>query len=58
MAHWIETNNEKNVSKCSKCGYKYPVSITNDYWRNRYQYCPHCGERMEHKHETDNRAMG
>ena len=57
-AHWIpdeiETGEDSNTYKCSACG-QIQILIDGTPKENGWNYCPHCGAKMdeEDKHETD-----
>ena len=41
--HWEDSGNFY-FKKCSECGSKWDISITNNYFAH---YCPRCGARMD-----------
>lgn len=55
-AHWIpyesETGEGSNTYKCSSCG-GIQIIIYGTPKENRWNYCPHCGAKMD---EEENKA--
>ena len=48
-AKWIDNAHGSDFFGCSNCGFIY------SYWDyDKYEYCPHCGAKMEgDEHDTD-----
>ena len=38
--------------KCSECGFRINLRTVMDFSGQSVDYCPHCGARMEVKHEA------
>lgn len=55
-AHWEQPSyfdEENNVFQCSNCKEEF-VLISGSPKENEYEYCPHCGCKMEEVTNNDN----
>ena len=55
-AHWIPLDERfaswSSYYKCSECGFRINLRTVMDFSGQSVDYCPHCGARMEVKHEA------